>query len=117
MGEESRKRKRYFKVHLLDEELAILDAKADEAEMSKSEYIRNVILFGAAHRRTVFSKEDTKELIYEINRIGNNLNQIAYRANSNRTIDERDFQNLYDNYVDLLGQFDDFVMGRYNGNY
>lgn len=117
MAEENRKRKRYFKVHLLDEELAILDAKADELEMSKSEYIRNIIVFGTAYKRSIFSKEETKEFIYEINRIGNNLNQIAYRANANKTIDEIDFQNLYDNYIELLGQFDYFVRGKYNGNY
>ena len=116
MGEEHRKRKRKLNVYLLDEEWEILNAKADEAEMLKSEYIRNVILFGAAHKRTLFSKEATKEIIYEINRIGNNLNQIAYRANANRKIDERDFQNLYDNYVELLGDWFDFAWGKYTSD-
>lgn len=47
-GEEHRKRKCKLNVYLLDEECEILNAKADEAEISKSRYIRNVILFGAA---------------------------------------------------------------------
>lgn len=117
MGNVNRKRNRKLNIFLLDEELELLNAKADELEMSKSEYIRNIILFGTAYKRSIFSKEETKEFIYEINRIGNNLNQIAYRANANKTIDEIDFQNLYDNYVELLGQFDYFVRGKYNGNY
>lgn len=117
MGNANRKRNRKLNIFLLDEELELLNAKADELEMSKSEYIRNIILFGTAYKRSIFSKEETKEFIYEINRIGNNLNQIAYRANANKTIDEIDFQNLYDNYVELLGQFDYFVRGKYNGNY
>ena len=117
MGEDSRKRQRYFKVHLLDEELEILNAKADEAGMNKSEYIRNMILFGVAHERTLFSKKDTESLLYEINRIGNNINQIAYRANANKTIDERDFQDMYTNYTELLSVYDKFIRGKTNGDY
>ena len=117
MGEKHRKRQRYFKVHLLEEELAILDAKADEAEMNKSEYIRNMIMFGAAHERTIFSKKDSEALIYELNRIGNNINQIAYRANANRIIDERDFQSMYDNYMELLSAYDKFIRGKSHGDY
>lgn len=117
MGEEHRRRKRYFKVHLLEEELAILDAKADEAEMSKSEFIRNMILFGAAHERTTFSKADSEALIYELNRIGNNINQIAYRANANKAIDQRDFRNMYDTYMDLLSAYDRFIRGKADGDY
>mgnify|MGYP002519258935 CR=1 FL=1 len=111
-----RKRNRKLNVYLFDEELEILNAKADEAELSKSEYIRNMILFGAAHERTVFSKEETAALHYEINKIGNNLNQIAYRANSNKTIDDRDFQSLYANYVDLLATFEKYIRGKLNGD-
>lgn len=117
MGEESRKRKRKLNVYLLDEELEILNAKADEADMSKSDYIRNMILFGAAHERTLFSKKDTASLLYELNRIGNNINQIAYRANANKIIDERDFQNMYDNYMELLSTYDKFIRGKSNGDY
>lgn len=116
MSEESRRRKRYFKVHLLDEELEILNAKADEAEISKSEYIRNCILFGSAKERTVVSKADAETLIYEINRIGNNVNQIAYRANSNKTIDDRDFQSLYASYIELLSVCDRLIRGVDNGD-
>ena len=111
-----RKRSRKLNVFLFDEELEILNAKADEAELSKSEYIRNMILFGAAHERTVFSKEEASALHYEINKIGNNLNQIAYRANSNKTIDDRDFQSLYANYVDLLTTFEKYIRGKLNGD-
>jgi len=117
MGEANRKRTRKLNVYLLDEELAIFDAKADEAEMSKSAFIRNMIMFGEVHERTMFSKKDTEALLYEVNRIGNNINQIAFRANSNKTIDERDFQNMYDNYMELLSVYDKFMRGKSNGDY
>ena len=76
-----------------------------------------MILFGAAHERTLFSKKDTESLLYEINRIGNNINQIAYRANANKTIDERDFQDMYNNYTELLSVYDKFIRGKKHGDY
>ena len=117
MGEEHRRRQRKLNVYLLEEELAILEAKADEAEMSKSEFIRNMIMFGAAHERTMFSKADSEALKYELNRIGNNINQIAFWANSKKTVDDRDFRSMYDNYMELLGAYDQFIRGKANGDY
>lgn len=104
-----RNRDRQFTVYLLEEEMAILEAKKDEAGMTKSEYIRNMIIFGAAHERTIFSKVDAEKMIYEINRIGNNLNQVAYRANSSKNIDQHAFITMYDSYMQLLSAYDNFV--------
>jgi len=109
MSEEIRKRNRCFNVRLLEEELAILEAKADEAQMTKSEYIRNMILFGAAHERTNFSKKETKAMLYELNRIGNNINQIAYATNVTCVISEDDFVYLRFNFIDLLGQYEKLI--------
>lgn len=113
----ARKRERKLNVYLLEEEWEILQAKKDEAGMSQSDYIRNMILFGAAHERTMFSKENEKKLIYEINKIGTNLNQIAARANASRIVDNRDFDNLYQNYLELLTAYDKFIRGKSNGDY
>ena len=112
-----RKRKRKLNVYLLDDEWEILQAKKDEAGMSQSEYIRNMILFGAAHERSIFSKEGERGLIYEINKIGTNLNQIAARANSSRIVDNRDFNDLYQNYLELLTAYDKYIRGKSDGNY
>ena len=117
MSTPSRQRNRQFSVYLLEEEMAILEAKKDEAGMTKSEFIRNMILFGAAHERTMFSKADSETLIYELNRIGNNINQIAFRANANRTIDWRDFRSMYDDYMELLSAYDQFIRGKATGDY
>lgn len=117
LSEEKRKRKRKLNVYLLDEELEILNAKADEAEMTKSDYIRNVILFGAAHRMSMFSKETEREIIFNLGKIGTNLNQIAARANSSKIVDARDFDNLYQNYIELLAVYDKFIRGKSNGDY
>lgn len=102
MSEEHRKRSRYFKVHLLDEELVLLEIKAEEAGMSKSEYIRNMIMFGYAKERTVFSREQERKIRNELNMIGNNINHIAIRVNSNRDIYSEDLRILKEQYNNLL---------------
>ena len=49
---------------------------------------------------------------YEIDKIGNNINQIAVRANGSSNIDEIEFFKLRDNYMELLSAFYDFIHGK-----
>lgn len=44
---------------------------------------------------------DIKELAYEINKIGTNINQIAHRVNSNDAVSQRDIKELQDK-VELI---------------
>ena len=87
---------------MLDEELVLLEIKAEEAGMSKSEYIRNMIMFGYAKERTVFSREQERKIRNELNMIGNNINHIAIRVNSNRDIYSEDLRILKEQYNNLL---------------
>lgn len=107
----NRQRQRRLSIFLTEEELAVLEAKKDEADLSKSQFIRNMIMFGFAHERTVFSSEDTRALLYELNRIGNNLNQIAFLANTSKIIEKSDFSALYNNYTELLSCYFNFITG------
>jgi len=109
MAEEHRKRKRQFKLSLYDEELEYLTQKAFDANMPKTEFVRKIILYGSATERTNFSKEDAKQICYELNRIGNNINQIAYQANARGDVDKNDFEVLRNEFQNLLVVFDDFV--------
>ena len=61
----------------------------------------------------LFSKEENKEIIYDTNRIGNNLNQIGIEPTQTKKIDKIGLQNLYDNYVELLGDWLDFAWRKY----
>ena len=99
-------RKRRFNLCLLDEEMDILKIKAGKARMSMSEYLRNMILFGAAGGKAMFTSDDARRICYELNRIGNNINQVAYQANVNCAVSENDFNALRAQYVDLLSAFD-----------
>lgn len=44
-----------------------------------------------------------KEFIYEINCIGNNINQIAYNTNYQRFASHNDWETLEKSYYELLG--------------
>lgn len=106
MPNAKRLRNRSFPFYLMDEEYEVLEIKAHNAGMSKAEFLRNMILYGAAHERTLFPKEQASSILYELNRIGNNINQIAYWANSVKGIDRERLDKLLIDYKDLLGIFE-----------
>jgi len=109
----NRHRDKRICIWVVNEEKAMAELKANESDMSLSDYIRSLILFGSVRGSTVnFSKENTEKIIYELNRIGNNINQIAYRVNSNATVDENDFDSLREQFIEYLGLFQDVVKDR-----
>lgn len=109
MAEEHRKRTNKFQVYLYDKELEYLTQKAFDANMSKSEFIRKIILYGSAVERTNFTREDARSINYELNRIGNNINQLAYQANIRGNVTRNDFEILKNEFHDLLSVVGDFV--------
>lgn len=104
MGKEKRYRKRDFHMMLFDEELKILEEKAESFGMNKTEYIRDLIIRGEVGNRkeTLISDEKYKELLYEINRIGNNLNQIAYNSNLKKSTGREEIDGLKKLYEELF---------------
>ena len=81
------KRKNVVKTRLDDAELFVLDWRAEQSGISRSEYLRGLI-FGSFHptiRVTCHDDETLAEigkLTTAMDRIGNNLNQIARRLNT-----------------------------------
>ncbi len=73
---------REFKFRLDENTDSIIRKKAKEKGISISLYLRGIIM---TEEKKVIDKEQLlvyKELIYEINRIGNNINQIVKNNNS-----------------------------------
>lgn len=109
MSEEHRMRKRKVYLRLFEEEFQILEDQCERFSMSKSEFLRNCILYGGVYSPERMEPEDLKNFLYELNRIGNNINQIAYNANSKKSTDREDmialtnafkeFQNLYKEFA------------------
>ena len=81
------KRKNVVKTRLDDAELFVLDWRVEQSGISRSEYLRGLI-FGSFHptiRVTCHDDETLAEigkLTTAMDRIGNNLNQIARRLNT-----------------------------------
>lgn len=73
------KRTKSVKVNFNDEEFDMVDIKSSRAGISRSEYVRqgalNAVVQGA------LSDED-RLLIYELKKLGANLNQIAHTGNA-----------------------------------
>lgn len=92
-----RNRKRPIRILLFvnAEEKTIIDQKATELKMNRSEYLRAM----ATGSLTRPEKEDYAKLLKEIGAIGNNLNQIAKHTNQ-----QRDFTDIK-TFRDLLEAF------------
>ena len=81
------KRKNVVKTRLDDAELFVLDWRAEQSGISRSEYLRRMI-FGSFHPTIQVTCHDDAtlseigKLTTAMDRIGNNLNQIARRLNT-----------------------------------
>lgn len=63
--------------HLTDYEVEMLDVLVQLSGMSKQEYIRHAVL-----EQEIHNVDGLKEMLPEMKRIGNNLNQIAKALNT-----------------------------------
>ena len=72
-----------LQLRLTPEEKEKLLSKAAEARMTVSDYIANLL-----ENKKVQLEKNIPALIYEINKIGVNINQMAYIANSQRYVNE-----------------------------
>jgi len=78
------------------EEKELLTKKSKKINTSISNYCRYAVL-----NKKVRYISGLKELLPELNRVGNNLNQIAYKLNS-RSIFNSDFENIRVDFDKLL---------------
>ena len=83
----------------------MLKKKAGEYGITKSEFLRQIILFGGIQGVPRIDEEKYNHLVYELNRIGNNINQIAYHANSKKAYGKDEVLQLKSEYMDLLALY------------
>lgn len=84
---------REFKFRIDEKTDGMLKRKAEKRGISKSLYLRGIIM---TEEKNVIDREQLlvyKDLIYEINRIGNNINQIV-KNNNSRLYSEDDKKEL-----------------------
>ena len=101
--EANRNRNHKITIWLSEAELEIFGKKCKQLGISKSEFIRNCILYGSTVKKTLFSDERADRIIYEMNRIGNNINQIARFVNKEHSVGTDDYERIQ-NLVDALNE-------------
>ena len=72
-----RKRNNVVPIRFSDHELSVIDANAEKARMSRTEY-----LVSAGMDKPIVILDDLKPMLAELRRIGNNVNQLTRKANS-----------------------------------
>jgi len=81
---------RQVTIRLTQDEYDKLSQKAEALDITLSQLLRKKI---SGNREKISTKYD-KELLYEINRIGNNLNQLSKHCNITKSIDKLVLQSL-----------------------
>ena len=102
---ENRKRDKTLTIRLTESEKANIEKKAAKAKMNLTEYI-----IAASNKSKINVAEDTKPLLVELKRIGNNINQIAMKINSG-AISSYNFaevidmqRKIYEQMLELVGK-------------
>jgi len=77
-------RKKIISLRLSENEFEQIKSEAEKLGYTKSDFIRSILF---KKNRCLKNKKNTKKILFELNRIGNNLNQIAKYVNTFKTID------------------------------
>lgn len=86
-----RVREKSIKIMCTEIEKLQIEKLAAENNMNIGNYMRKMALEGYIIN-VDFS--ELKQLVYEVNRIGNNVNQIAHHVNTNKTIFKSDIEDI-----------------------
>lgn len=103
-----RYRDKEVKFFVTESELAMIDQKAEVAELDRSKYLRKIAIEGFIIKRDFTQVE---QLVYEINRIGNNINQVARRANEVDFAGKEDIKYLRKQLDTIYNQIEKFYDG------
>lgn len=109
---DNRLREERYEVRLLKEEMDIFKRKSELAGKDRAEYFRDFLLFGNPIVRDILNDIDADRIIFELNRIGNNINQIAYHSNMKCEVSMNDFQSLKESYDNLLELYVNQIVNR-----
>lgn len=109
----NRMRNTPFSFRLWHADFNLLDAKKDNWQLSKSEYIRYIILFASTCERSAFDHETAMALQAELNACGQTINAITHKVNLFHAIDEEDLAALTACYISLFGIYENFMWCHY----
>src|SRR5882672_2236055 len=103
-GSSKRQRTRQFVVRCTEAEHEAILGKADRAGIASAAFLRAAALGDAgprAQRRPPADYKILRHILAELGRIGNNINQIAYRLNSGQKVELPNIREALDAYLEI----------------
>lgn len=92
----NRERKHELKIYLNDDEERILEEKMKLLHATtKSHIIRQLIIYSFNYE---VDYRELREIVSQLGRIGNNINQIARRANETRSVYKKDIDEIKEEF-------------------
>ena len=97
----ARSRNNRIDIMLSDEEYAKLKSDVSRAKISQAEYIRRLIL-----NKRIREKPDDRfyDVMFQLTHIGNNINQIAHKANYLNEIDKSYYEKEARNWCEFMNK-------------
>ena len=100
-----RKREKQILIRLSEKEYAHLTEQADLVQLGIEPFVRNLIM---GIRMTPHPKNEWTEIMRQMSAIGNNINQMAYRANLHGLTDKQALLSMQEEFAKLKQQMEEF---------
>ncbi|MGU9064876.1 plasmid mobilization protein [Clostridium perfringens] len=94
---ENRKREKQIKFYVNEKEYDQIKKKVEKSKLKQQEY-----LIKSALNKKIIVVDGLKEILLELSREGNNLNQIAKKINEGEQKDIKEMKNKLNNLWDLI---------------
>lgn len=93
----NRKREKQIKFYVNEKEYDQIKKKVEKSKLNQQEY-----LIKSALNKKIIVIDGLKEILLELSREGNNLNQIAKKINEGERTDIKEMKNKLNNLWDLI---------------
>jgi negative regulator of replication initiation len=102
LNNEGKNSRRAFYIRLSEDEYNRIQTMVETIGITAPEIFRRALLDTINFVQPLFSKQDTQQIMTELSRQGNNINQIAKRVNSGLLTGwDQSFNNMVRAYMDL----------------
>ena len=98
-------RKKQILIRLSEKEYAHLTEQADLVQLGIEPFVRNLIMGVQMRPRP---KKEWAEITRQMSAIGNNINQMAYRANLHRLTDKQALLGMQEEFAKLKQKMEEF---------
>ena len=99
-------RNRTFAMRISVADYELLNAKCDDFEMNRSEYIRNIILLASNCERTIISADIVDTVFFGLNNCGKRINEIVHMINLLKRVDRIDIYELMECYISIFEMYE-----------